>query len=67
MEKITLRLHMTKELQKNELGLLVLGTDHNLGLFSLLIPPGLDKVGIKSYCLKRDLAKVYLNFSTLNL
>ena len=50
IDKLTLRYHMTKQLQKNELGTLLIGTQ-STGL-SIAIPPKEKSFTITSNCFK---------------
>ncbi|RNA24662.1 DBH-like monooxygenase 1, partial [Brachionus plicatilis] len=48
IESITWRYYMTKRLRPKELGIYTLGTDSSV--FSIAIPPGVDRFPIKTYC-----------------
>ncbi|CAF1040449.1 unnamed protein product [Brachionus calyciflorus] len=48
VDKVTLRYYMTKNLRKNELGILTVGSDSSP--FGIAIPPYMEKQSIKTYC-----------------
>jgi len=58
IEKMTLRFHATQTLQKNELGILTLGTDSSP--YSLAIPPGVSNYKINAYCHQSCLNQVII-------
>ncbi|CAF0944282.1 unnamed protein product [Brachionus calyciflorus] len=55
VDKVTLRYYMTKNLRKNELGVLTVGTASTP--FGIVIPPKAEQQSIKSYCFNDCLNK----------
>jgi hypothetical protein len=57
---VVVRFHATKNLAKNEMGCLTLGTDSSP--FGISIPPGMPNFPIQSYCYKDCTDRVGLFF-----
>lgn len=67
-DRVTLRVHMTNEgepLRANELGVLTLGTESEP--IGILIPPGLDRFRISSYCFNNCIRSKFSYHNQLTL